>query len=132
MPLGGGAFAGQQAGEVEAFLGGLASGLCGYCLATDDDQAAGEGEVEGLGLAGEGVEAAVFEAAVAFGGLGKKGVPGSASSWLAWSSKEGWLPLICRQYSPPCSTMARAVARWQCRASAVTVFPSRAGRLPQQ
>jgi hypothetical protein len=83
MPLGGGAFAGPQAGEVEALLGGLASGPDGYALAADDDQAAGEGEVEGLGLDGEGVEAAVFESAVAFGGLGKKGVSGNASSLRA-------------------------------------------------
>ena len=80
MPLGGGAFAGPQAGEVEALLGGLASGPDGYALAADDDQAAGEGEVEGCGLDGEGVQAAVFEPAVAFGALGKKGVSGKASS----------------------------------------------------
>ena len=83
VPLGRRAFAGPQAGEVEALLGGLASGPDGYALAADDDQAAGEGEVEGLGLDGEGVEAAVFESAVAFGGLGKKGVSGNASSLRA-------------------------------------------------
>ena len=83
MPLGGGAFAGPQAGEVEALVGGLAPGPDGYALAADDDQAAGEGEVEGLGFDGEGVEAAMFESAVAFGGLGKKGVSGNASSWRA-------------------------------------------------
>ena len=83
VPSGGGALAGPLAGEVEALLGGLPAGLCRNGLATNDDQAAGEGEVEGLGLDGEGVEAAVFEAAVAFGGLGKKGVSGNASSLRA-------------------------------------------------
>ncbi len=83
VPLGRGALGGPLAGEVEARLRGLASGPDGDALAADDDQAAGEGEVEGLGLDGEGVEAAMFESAVAFGRLGKKGVSGNASSWRA-------------------------------------------------
>ena len=89
MPLGGGALAGSQAGEVEAGFGGLSPGLGDGDLAAHDDQAAGEGEVEGLGFDGEGVEGTVFEPSVAFGGLGKKGVSGSASSLRAWSSNEG-------------------------------------------
>lgn len=80
VPLGGGAFAGPQAGEVEAGFDGLSPGLGDGDLAAHDDQAAGEGEVEGCGLDGEGVQAAVFEPAVAFGALGKKGVSGKASS----------------------------------------------------
>jgi len=49
----------------------------------------------------------------------------------AVASSVGWLALICRRYSPPFSTMMRAVSFWQCSGSGSPVgrpplFPSAA------
>ena len=71
-----------------AFVGGPAGGFDG-ALAAHDDQAAGEGEVGRERFEGEGVQAAVFDPAVAAGALEKKGVAGKASSACAWASNLG-------------------------------------------
>ena len=111
---------------IAAFGAGLA-GLFDRPLAAHHQQAAGIGEVGRQRFDGKGMEAPLFDAAVSAGGLDKKGVPARASKARACFQRPGWLPLICSRESPPFYTMTRAVARWQCKASAVMIFPSRAG-----
>jgi len=89
LPLGRAALAGFGAGQVEpGVVGSLAGGFDG-ALAAHDNQAAGEGEVRRERVEGEGVQAAVFDPAVAASCLEKKGVPGTASHACAWASKVG-------------------------------------------
>jgi len=79
LPLGWGALVGFCAGEIKAGFESGFGGLFFGALTAHDDQAAGEGEVGFEGLEGEGVQAAIFDPAVAAAELEKKGVPGRAS-----------------------------------------------------
>ena len=128
LPLGGSALVGFSAGKIKpGFVGGFPGGF-DRALAAHDDQAADEGEVGLERIAGEGMDAAGFDAAVPAAGFEKKGVPGRALQASACWRIFVWLALTCRRYSPPFSTMARALGRRQCKASAVMVLSSSAGK----
>jgi len=89
VPLGGPALAGFGTRQIEpAFVGGLAGGF-DRALAAHDNQAAGEGEVGCKRFEGEGMQAAVFDPAMAAGSLEKKGVPGKTSKACACASNLG-------------------------------------------
>lgn len=89
VPLRRTALAGFGTRQIEpAFVGGLAGGFDG-ALAAHDNQAAGEGEVGFKRFEGEGMQAAVFDPAVAAGCLKKKGVSGTASKAFACASNLG-------------------------------------------
>src|SRR5688572_3228371 len=127
LPLRGRALLRFGARQIVARLGGGLSGLFHRDLAAHHDDAAGEGEVDRERFEDKAGECADFYPAVAGRGLGKKRASGSASHACACASSPGWLPLIWSRYSPPFSTMGRAVAFWQCSASAVTILPSSVG-----
>ena len=65
VPLGRRAFRRFQTGEIKPGLLGGDAGFLGVDLAAHHDEAAGAGETGGIGLEGEGVQAALFGPAVA-------------------------------------------------------------------
>lgn len=92
VPLRGGAFGGFLTGEIIAGLSRGRAAFLGVNLAAHYDEAAGSGKAGGIGLDGEGVQAALFGAAVAAVVGEKKGVSLSAAQASAWASRLGWLP----------------------------------------
>lgn len=78
LPLGGRALVGLSAGEIKpGFGGGFRGGFDG-ALAAHNDQAADEGKVGLERIAGEGMDAAGFDAAVPAARFEKKGGSGRA------------------------------------------------------
>jgi hypothetical protein len=66
LPLGWSTLGGLDARQIEASFEGGFCGLLQGALASHDDQAASEGEVGFKGIDSEGVQAAVFDSAVAY------------------------------------------------------------------
>lgn len=97
LPLGGSALVGFGAGEIKAgFAGGFPGGFDG-ALAAHDDQTADEGEVGLKRVAGKGMDAARFDAAVPAARFEKKGVPGSALQASACCRIFVWLAFTWRR-----------------------------------
>ena len=97
LPLGWGAFCWLQTGEIVAGFGRSLGGFLGRDLAPHDADAAGERETSRRGFEGKGGQLPELYAPVTGRGLGKKGVPGRASSACACLSRPGWLPLIWKR-----------------------------------
>jgi hypothetical protein len=97
LPLGGSALVGFSAGEIKAgFAGGFPGGFDG-ALAAHDDQAADEGEVGLERVAGKGMDAAGFDAAVPATRFEKKGVSGRALQASACWRIFVWLAFTWRR-----------------------------------
>jgi hypothetical protein len=110
-PLGGPILLRHRAGEIIMGFGGREAGLFNRASIAHDNQSAREGEVGRQWLDGKGVEGAGVDASVSGLTEDKKGVSLRASKAWACLKSLGWLALICRRYSPPFSTMSRAVWR---------------------
>jgi len=92
VAIGRATLAGFRTGQIETALAGSPAGGFDGALAAHDDQGAGEGEVGGERVDGEGMDAAAFDPAVGTGVFEKRGVSGKASNALAGASSFGWLP----------------------------------------
>src|SRR5271163_1587039 len=124
-PVLGGAFVHVLTGEIVSIFDALASAFLLDAGAVDFHDGAAGGEARGHGLRRAKAYGAFFDASMPAGGLYKRG---ASEAWVqAYCRSVGWLPLICRKYSPPFSAMMRAVSFWQCKGSAVIVLPSKEG-----
>ena len=95
-------------GEVVALLGGGLPRLFVGALTVDVDDAAAAGKTGRQRFGLTTAYPTLFDPPVPAGGLDKKGVSGVRV--CAYWSSVGWLALICRKYSPPLSTIVRAVS----------------------